>query len=305
MQLDLERATLWPHTPLRAALASYLPFSCIGASTYVLESWEGDEHTLGFVQARRRPGRPEWDVVYLAPSLSRAAQAVWVNLLNYLCTKAGEQGTQRLFAKLTTAGVEAEAFRQAGFSPYAGEQIFRRDANTLPSSSPLRVRLQRTTDAWGLQRLYANCVPRPVQQIEGEVGSEGRLGIIGGRGYVLEEQGEIVGYLQVVRGAMGHWLKITVHPQSRDQADGLVRDGLALLGGSLKPIYSSLREYEADIRGALADCGFEPVGERSLWVKHTTVRVREPAQVRRPVLEAKAEPVRSVPNCWQERGLGS
>ena len=54
-QLDLERAVLWPHTPLHAALMPRLPFSMVSAETIVLYSGSaGHSRAVGFLQARER-----------------------------------------------------------------------------------------------------------------------------------------------------------------------------------------------------------------------------------------------------------
>ena len=77
MQLDLERAVLWPHTPLHAALMPRLPHSMVSAETIVLYSSSARRsRAVGFLQARERRGRPEADSVFIAPSLDADDDAV-------------------------------------------------------------------------------------------------------------------------------------------------------------------------------------------------------------------------------------
>ncbi len=330
--LDPEIALTRPYSPLLAALSSYFLLQEAGTSTFVLEAVDqsspstssGRSPVQGLAQMRQRRGRPEADVIYLAPSLrqpfdgvhpkrSRGAQdkaqdttfsttdevpTTWHRLLNHLCAKAGERGIQRLFARLAEDGEEREIFQQVGFSLYTREDIFR--LKSLSEShrrlDRVAMRPQQAVDAWALQRLYANIAPRLVQQAEslGERGWE-RSSVdwplrTRSEGYVLEDDGEIVSYLLFSGGRIGHWMRILLHPQAYDRADEIIQHGLAFLSHYPPcPIYCSVREYEGGLRAPLQDWGFEPFGSQAILVKHTTVRIKEPARKLVPALDKRAE----------------
>ncbi len=307
--LDPEIALTQPYSPLWAALSSYFLMQEAGTSTFILveeaidpgELLTGSCHPMqGLAQMRQRKGRPEADVIYLAPSFSNADKAsiIWYRLLNHLCTRAGERGVQRLFARLAEDGEEIEIFQQLGFSQYTREDIF--CLNSYPESSrPLDrivMRPQQAVDAWALQRLYSNVAPRLVQQAEslGERGWEQSAVDwpfwAGSEGYVLEENGEIVSYLRCSRGRIGHWMRILLHPQAYDRADEVIRHGLALLSHDPpRPIYCNVREYEGGLRTSLQGWGFKPFASQAVMVKHMTVRVLEPARKLVPALDKRAE----------------
>ncbi|HID64523.1 MAG TPA: hypothetical protein EYP49_17535 [Anaerolineae bacterium] len=322
--LDPEIALTRPYSPLLAALSSYLLLQEGGTSTFILEAMDqsspstsphgerspersrgtvepsGHRQMQGLAQMRQRRGRPEADVIYLAPSFSTAdeAPAIWHRLLTHLCTRAGERGIQRLFARLAEDGEEIETFQQVGFSPYTREDIFR--LNSLSESHQrldrVVMRPQQAVDAWALQRLYANVAPRLVQHVEslGERGWE-RSSVdwplrARSEGYVLEDNGEIVSYLLFSGGRIGHWMRILLHPQAYDRADEVIQHGLAFLSHYPPcPIYCSVREYEGGLRAPLQDWGFEPFGSQAVLVKHTTVRIKEPARKLVPALDKRAE----------------
>ena len=322
--LDPEIALTRPYSPLLAALSSYFLIHETGTSTFILEAMEqsspstprqargdassGRSRVHGLAQMRQRRGRPEADVIYLAPSLRQAqdtafstadeAPTIWHRLLNHLCAQAGERGIQRLFARLAEDGEEIGAFQQVGFSPYTREDIFR--LKSLPEShrrlDRVVMRPQQAVDAWALQRLYANVAPRLVQQAEslGERGWE-RSSVdwplrARSEGYVLENNGEIVSYLLFSGGRIGHWMRILLHPQAYDRADGVIQHGLAFLSHYPPcPIYCSVREYEGGLRTPLQDWGFEPLGSHAILVKHTIVRIKEPARKLVPALDKRAE----------------
>jgi hypothetical protein len=322
--LDPEIALTRPYSPLLAALSSYFLMQEAGTSTFILKAMDqsspstprpfdelrtpqarddassGHHRRQGLAQMRQRRGRPEADVIYLAPSFSTANEAptIWHRLLNHLCARAGERGIQRLFACLAEDGEEIETFQQVGFSLYTREDIFRLKglSESRHQLSRVIMRPQQAVDAWALQRLYANVAPRLVRQAEslGERGWE-RSSVdwplrARSEGYVLEDNGEIVSYLLFSSGRIGHWMRILLHPQAYDRADEVIQHGLAFLSHYLpRPIYCSVREYEGGLRTPLQDWGFEPFGSQAILVKHTTVRIKEPARKLVPALDKRAE----------------
>jgi hypothetical protein len=338
--LDPEIALTRPYSPLLAALSSYFLMREAGTSTFILEAMDqsspstsgrgerspersrrivepsGHRRRQGLAQMRQRRGRPEADVIYLAPSLRQPfdsaqdraqdtafstayeAPTIWHRLLTHLGARAGERGIQRLFARLAEDGEEIETFQQVGFSPYTREDTFR--LNSLSEShrrlDRVVMRPQQAVDAWALQRLYANVAPRLVQQAEslGERGWE-RSSIdwplrARSEGYVLEDNGEIVSYLLFRGGRIGHWMRILLHPQAYDHADEVIQHGLAFLSHYPPcPIYCNVREYEGGLRTPLQNWGFEPFGSQAILVKHTTVRIKKPARKLVPALDKRAE----------------
>jgi hypothetical protein len=260
---------------------------------------------LGLAQMRRRPGRREHVVVFIAPALTggNGAHAIWQRLLTHLCVKAGEQGGQRLYAGLPGDGEEYQIFRHVGFTAYAREDVYELGSLTTKPEEvePLPLRRQRSFDSWGLQQLYATVTPRPVQNAEGSAQSQWELGRPGWwgpyanrRGYVWESLDEVWAALQIRSSRAGHWLRMLLHPDALEKADGLV--GAALLRVRCAPgqkVYCAVRTYEAGIPSALSAWGFDLIQSQTLTVKHTTVWAREPAPQPVHALEGHAESVTS------------
>jgi len=255
---------------------------------------------------QKRPGRPEYVVVFIAPPLNagNGAHAIWQRLLTHLCVKAGELGGQRLYAGLPSEGEEYQIFRHVGFTAYAQEEVFEWVAKSsrIGEVESLPLRRQRSRDSWGLQQLYATVTPRAVQNAEGSAQAQWDLSRRGWgvypqrRGYVWESHGEIWAALQIRSSRAGHWLRLLLHPDALDQADALVAAALSRVRcGPGQKLYCAVRTYEAGIQAALTAWGFRPVGSQTLVVKHTTVWAREPAAQLVPALEGHTERPSPVP----------
>lgn len=303
LRLDLERAVLWPHSPLRAALAAHWPFSPIGADTIILYPPSGRSRALGFLQVRTRRNRPEADLTFISPALDLHDDAVsiWYRLLAECTQHIGEGGGQRVFAQIADGNGTEDVLRQSGFSVYAREEVYRLTERPRHLAKTNMLRHQRSRDHWNLLRLYAQTTPRPVQIAEGMLSVEGQGGRMRdwwdqshGNGYVLPAGHDLAGAVRILRGSAAYWLRFWLHPQAQDYGETLLRAALSVLWAApRRPIYVSVREYESGLRGPLEDAGFRYLYLRNLLVKHTTARVKEPFMKLVPALE-KRETVASV-----------
>jgi hypothetical protein len=315
-----------PPTPLRAALRGYLLRNS-GVSTYVLHAPDEAIAWCGFVQAQAFKSGLAWKVACMAPALdtSEDAATVWYRLLLHLCIAAGEQHVQRLFACVPQDGPVEEVFRQASFAVYCHEQVFECADNRASRRPSARMRLAQPQDYWNVQRLYHIATPPLVEQAE-QLGNTDNTSppfempaLDSQQLYVLYSQsGEMSGCLQIATGDRGSWLRLTVHPEMRDDAAEILDHGLALLsagsplpsagashasstapsllgkgraidgGGACRPVYCAVREYEAGMQALLEERGFVFADACSLVAKHTTVHVRAPHRKLVPVLEKRA-----------------
>ena len=284
--LDMEDRLLHPRSPLRAALLANLFPAMPGVATYVLNFKDEKGVHQGLVQARIRPGRPEQEVVFLSPKLENGngGHAVWQRLLNHLCIKAGEQGHQRIYARLNPDSEESQIFKNVGFSPYAEERVFRLDTDLYPDNpqNTLGLRRQTAADSWSVQRLYTAVTPHTVQVSEGLAQGQWQINNYpladqGHRyGLVWENRGEILAVLNIHSGKMGHWIRLMVHPDIDSETTNLLLGGLSLLKNPHHhPVYCSLRTYQSELASHLFACGFREFAGQQILVKHNTVRATD------------------------------
>jgi hypothetical protein len=329
MSLAVEHMLSHPHQPLWTALTAPWPWAGVGVATYVLDEPHCDQRLTGFVQMMKRAARPEADLLHLAPAASvddgDAAEVeflgraippcdsygalVWSRLLSHCMSAAAGHGLQRVFASTPDGCAEQACLREAAFSPYTRETIYRLASAPPASGSLVGFRPQTPQDSWALQRLYTRSTPRLVQQAEGALTGE-----VGSpplswwepdswQGIVWEPAGEVRGAVQIHRGRAGHWLRIWgANEVSARELRSLIEQGLRRLDllerpRRTVPVYTTVREYENGLSGALTGFGFAPYMGRVRFVKHTVAMVRQAAPAAVVGRDVRQEiPVRSEPH---------
>ena len=298
LALDMQRAVLWPASPLHTALAELLPTRHLSPiRTYVCQSEGSDER--GFLQVLTCPERREWQVIHLAPwAASEDLESCegWVGPLVELCSLAGAWGAWRIRAGVEAGGPEEEAFRQAGFIPYTREEVYwLRTPPPTPGSEDL-LRPLLAQDAWPLAQLVNRVVPSHVQHAEGlnltssSAPLLARLGVGHEQGYVWSRDGELAAYVGLSRGRDGAWARVLLDPDARRHAGDLVRSVVARVPPAAN-LYWAVREYQAGLRGTLLAMGFELFAVQVWLVKHTA-RPAECRPFRHLVaLDKRTEPV--------------
>jgi hypothetical protein len=303
VSLDLETHLTRSRSPLGTAIVSHLLLARDGACTCIADHKEENGSWLGLAQMHQRPGRTEYVISFMSPALSSGsgAHATWQRLLAHLSVRTGECGGQRLYAGLPGEGEEYQIFRHMGFIAFAQEEVYQcADPARLSQTAPLPLRRQRARDSWGLQRLYANVTPRPVQNAEGSGQGEWELtyrpwlACPQQHGYVWESSGEIGAALQIRSTAAAHWVRLLLHPDMMDQANAVIAAVGLVNRTPGQKIYWAVRTYEAGIPAILGAHGFQLIGNQTLVVKHCTIWAREAALQPVPALNGKAERAASV-----------
>jgi hypothetical protein len=292
--LDLVRALTGFQRPFWEAWLALVSRHAMGQPAYVLSDPHDGE---AFIQVEYRPHQAAADVRYLAPALASAAHvaSAWSAMLEGLSLEMAQRGIEHLFAALPDSGSEVEAFYQAGFAPYAGEEIL---WLLQPPARPSRalsgmIRPLRLNDLPALQKLCAAVIPPRVRQAEGGISPVADMGGNCQR-YVLpgEHGDELAGMLTLFSGGSGHWMRVVVHPEARHLAGELIDFGLSTLAAQPpRPVLVNVRKYEGGVRAQLEAVGFELKAERVLLVKQTVAWIRSPVPDLAPALTGGARPV--------------
>jgi len=307
-KLNASLALAQPYSVLGSALTAVVPWNDAKVATHVLHQRTHAVARNGFLQAQKRPGRPESDILLLAPALdtTHGHPAIWEKLLSHYSSEATQQQIARIYADVPDQPIVVNTLMHVGFRVYTRQTIWRLPAHSLESFAQqvtANIRPQQKKDHWALRRLYAQITPPVVQQAEGlQADSELDPPILDWwqsfphASYVLEERGEIYGCIRIGYGMRGIWLQIW---QDTNQVDNehihqllcfalteIRRHAIVQL-----PIYVGVRDYHGGIGSALADYGFAPFTDRAKMAKHLVQWVKSAELVLTPVLEAVPEAV--------------
>lgn len=288
-----------PHRWFWCAVRSMIEGSSYHGATMMLR----ERGVRAVAQTIGRKGRAEHDIVMLAAygggRGSPTDPDMWFRLIEQISVQAGRAHVQRLYAALSQGHSELrEILRQIGFAHYTTQTVLRLegpDWDQGTTVAPLRPQTQRSLFA--IQKLYGMITPRPVQQAEVREGRTWKLprahaNRTSMRGWVLGSDDNLSAYLHLTSHSAGHVLTLLLHPEAREIETDILRFGLGQIGDDL-PVYLLLREYQRELLLPATDLGFQPIGEQALFVKHTTVPIRQ--TILRPIADPLLEPRVSIP----------
>lgn len=272
------------HTIGDAAL-SRVPLADLGTPTIVARY----ASARVFGQYRHQPGNSHAHIVFIAPALTNGTSdtltSAWFHLLNALAAAAARSGAQIIQAEVAENSVVFETLRQAGYAPYAQQDIWRRNPQPPPACGHLVVLHHATDqDMPAIRHLHARAVPRLAQQADPAPPPDG---------LITYRDGQACSYLAISEGNRGIYLRPYLHlPSANDGAQGgdYAREVLSaalnvLSHASRVPVYCCVRGYQSWLGSSLQELGFSPWARQTVMVKHTAAHVKHPAFAPLPAMK--------------------
>ena len=246
--------------------------------TLVARPDEGqDPEALGQLQIREN--FPQAHLAYVSPEEALDTTS-GLHLLEAAARSAGQRGCQTLVADVDENSPSFEALRKAGFGVYARQRIWRLNQPFQGELGPQEYtwRPELRNDRNAIRALYLNIVPALVQQVEPPPERNGR-------GQVYAEDGEMLGYLDIVRGPRGIWIQPYFHPAAQ-LSDGLLTGLIQGFTPSVtRPIYVCVRSYQGGLGGSLDRLNFTPCSDQAVMVKRLAHMVSNHVQAPLPAIE--------------------
>jgi hypothetical protein len=261
--LDSTRSLTWGPAivPFGALLSTFS--SLTGVFTLLSESQE-QEAIIG--QVIHNQGSPFAHFTFLSPREQMGSPKT-ANLLEQLAARVGARGVQSLIAEVEESAPAYAALRDASFSVYARQRIWR--INTIESKEiqGARWRMAAPSDSLSVDLLCSSLVPSLVQQVEPTPWDA-----LSGR--VLIEAGELRAYVDLRTGPRGIWIQPFVHLDAQDLEKGLI-DLIGLLAPRPKrPIYICVRSYQEWLGASLRNIGAEEGPLQALMLRRTSGKVK-------------------------------
>ncbi|HVO42129.1 MAG TPA: hypothetical protein VMT34_05890 [Aggregatilineales bacterium] len=251
--------------PIDGAVWSSVPLADFGMPTFVLRA--GDRNYAA--QFRHKFGEPNAHIVFVAPDLQRHADtSAWLQLLDTMVSAAGRRGALTLNAEVDDTSPVFEVLREAGFSLYTRQTIWRSEPGALAPGDATLLRPETDRDTFAIHALCAAVVPRMICQAGG-------LPDRGG-GLVYERHEHLGAYLSIQEGKCGIYIQPFLRPEVFDRAGALLRSVWAILPHTDRvPVYVCIRRYQEWLQGTLTALDFQPWASQAVMVKHLTSRVEQ------------------------------
>jgi hypothetical protein len=274
LAFDTRQSSIQPLQPFRRALLGRI-FPRLFPETYLAFSG-GTFH--GFAQISHRLGNPRAHLRLVAPDTFFASGCA-LSMVEMLLTVSGARRAHYLVADAETHSDAYGFLRRSGFSVFARQTIWQRDTSS-PFSTVLPAGSFRPvvpTDQPAIAALFYAVVPAMAQQIESPPETK--------KGWVLLEDGELVGFFQFSSGALGTWVDPFFHPSAQHAGEWLSCLAFDLLNTIHGPLYICVRSYQEWMGSILRELGFVCSGNQSVLAR----RIVAPAIATQPLQLTVAE----------------
>jgi hypothetical protein len=233
----------------------------------------------GLACLRSCRGPTAWEIERLL--LARGQEGCSLDLLEGLGSADNAVDASRLFLRLQSGSDVVDTAKQAGFSHYLTEFLYRLEGQKQagPPDTLVALRPKSSADDFKLFRLYCAAAPLKVRNVEGMTFEEWCQGRDRGavREMVFEDGGEVIAWLRIRTEGKARQFDMVTNQGSTDL--GVLLDCcLAVLSGR-GPVYCLVPEFQPQLRNVLEERGFNQVVEYFCLSKQLVERVREPQLV--------------------------
>ncbi len=228
-------------------------------------------------QMRHVLGQPAARLAFLLPKQGLQMPALMA-LLEWLARVAGERGALRVVAEVDERSAAFEGLRRTGFVVYAWQRVWSfSPSGERPEASNLW-RPMRSVDEGAVRSLCQLLLPPLALAAETFL-------LRPGQGLVHCRGDELLAYVSVLSGAQGVYLIPIIHPDV-ENVEELLRDLLwGQSRGRNRPIYLTMRSYQAWLEPVLAGFQGGVAPRQALMVKHLARLQRAEVTASQAVLE--------------------
>ncbi len=205
-----------------------------------------------------------WDspfsyLTFLAPQSALESPRVSA-LIEYMTVLSGERGALRLLADVDERTQVFEILHRYGFAIYTRQRVWQMTKTLSQSPSVSSWRGATSRDVIPIRSLYNNLVPALVQQAEP---FSTRLP----RGLVCYQKGDLLAYVELIRGRRGIWAHPFVHPDAENVPERFIDLLNKIPGRRTRPVYFCVRSYQSWLESLLEELGAEAGLRQAVMMK--------------------------------------
>lgn len=206
---------------------------------------------------------PHANLAFLAPSSHLNTDHA--SMLDYLAVQAGHWNCLYLLAEVDECSPVFRSLRQAGFSMYAWQRIWKLTGNG-QNGGQIHWEEVHESDLVAIQSLYSQIVPAMLQPVE----PLPRFA----SGLVCRQDGELKAYISLTYGPSGIWVQPLIHPEA-DCTSGWMNSLLSAIPDRRdRPLYICVRSYQAWLESMLEEQGASSGERQAVMIRHLAVLKR-------------------------------
>jgi len=203
-------------------------------------------------------------MVFLAPGLMDTHPG-FASVLTYLATLAGNWGALQVLAEVSLHSLEEEILHQAGFRPYAEQQIWKLPRHIYFESGKKNWIPILRSDALAVVSAYQRILPGQIQRVEPPPSFPNLQGMIS---WI---DGKVAGFAEIHFGPHGILIDLFTDPALPDLDEYLGALLFQLPYRNTREVYLRVRSYQEQISSALERVGAEPGSRQKAVVKKLAV----------------------------------
>ncbi len=279
--LDSMTPLLWGRT-LIPARAIFSPVAgALGVFTSVYQDQEAN-HEIVIAQVAHVTHSRFARFTFITPDAAIESPAL-TELVEQLVAHIGQRGAHNLIAEVDEKTRTFEALRQASFSIYSRQHIWRIADKPEKGNEASPWRPVTSADEFNVRKLYNALVPSLVQQAEPPPWENLR-------GWVYYDNDELLAFADTTTGPLGLWVQPFIHPEMQAVNLRLRQLFNHIPLRNNHPAFVCLRSYQAWLQNTLEDLGAESSPAQAVMVRRTVTSIQKPATAPLPTLNGNTKP---------------
>ncbi len=253
------------------------------------------------ISAKERASPLSWEIDYFLLPQKGAKNLQFTDdisrgLLETVAIHAGMRGVRKVFFRSFSSNPFLDVMRSSNFKAYLNEYLFRAERLKLKterhrSSEPSGeegwiFRPRHPADDDALYRLLFNMQPAAIKNVEcmnmREWLETREKSCFGEREMVLEKGNSIAGWLSMKYGADWGHFRVKAYAGEKDNLERIFLIAVNFLRNK-KYVYCTVRDYQEELKGLVAEKGFEKKEEFALFYKEISITEKKPMLVSQQV----------------------
>ena len=219
---------------------------------------ENGDSVLG--QVTLKAGSNVANLAFLSPG--NVPSHLQLEMIEFLITQAGKLGCFSLQAEVEEDSPVFKVLRQAGFSIYAWQRVWKLNEEGLSPNESVWLKPQ-ADEIIEIQNLYSQIVPAMLQSIEAIPRKAD--------GLICKQGDDLQAHISLSFGSTGIWVRPLIHPDAAYLPEWMDTIMTSIPNIRKRPVYICVRSYQAWLESLLESHGATVGKRQAVMLRHLTV----------------------------------